>query len=96
MDTTSPSGLDPLSITASASTDTFLIDPKTITWFYGSTMATAFEHQRSKAKDFAVDVDAKVSQTLIVSAETPEEAKLKARLAAREIFERDLFVQPRE
>lgn len=71
------------------------IDPSTVDWFCGGTMV-GFEHQRRPVHEFTVGINAQISKTVKVQAETVEEAKLKAKQLARELFEKDLLVQPQE
>ncbi len=59
-------------------------------------LAAKFEQQRTGTQVFPVRIDARVSETVEISASTPEEAKLKARQFALEKFNQDLLVQMQE
>lgn len=55
-----------------------------------------FEAQRATTQVFPVRIDANVSKTVEITASTIEEAKLKAKQVARDLFEADLLIQAQE
>lgn len=59
-------------------------------------LAAKFETQRTATQVFPVRIDARVSETVEITAATPEEAKLKARQEALKKFEADLLIQMQE
>lgn len=60
-------------------------------------MDAKFEHSRkSRIRAWPVAIDVYISETVMVEAETIEEAKLKAKQIAKDRFDKDLGVQTRE
>lgn len=59
-------------------------------------LAAKFETQRTATQVFPVRIDARVSETVEITASTIEEAKMKAKQAAQERFEADLLIQIEE
>lgn len=59
-------------------------------------LAAKFEQQRTSTQVFPVRIDATVSKTVEISASTIEEAKLKAKQIAQDLFNADLLIQAQE
>lgn len=59
-------------------------------------LAAKFETQRTSTQVFPVRIDARVSETIEVTASTPEEAKLKAEQEAMRKLKADLLMQIEE
>ncbi len=59
-------------------------------------LAAKFEHRQQRTQTFPVRIDARVSKTIEIKADTVEEAKLKAKQVARDLFDADLLIQVQE